>query len=110
MSSAPCWRAVAAVTAVAAAASIPPRKPARLCPNPEAGTHMVLQAPAPERVQTPTSPPTNPFVALFALIVAAVRPLFDARRPAFPQLVPGRPFSDRQRLTSAVPLPGAPDG
>lgn len=110
MSSAPCWRAVAAVTAVATAAPIPPRNPARFRADTEDGNHMVLQAPATERVQTPTAPPTSPFVLLSALILAALRPLFGARWPAFRQLVPGRPFSERQRSTSAISLPGAPDG
>lgn len=110
MSSAPCWRAVAAVTAVATAAPIPPTKPGRFRADTEGATHMVLHAPATERVQTPAPARTRPFVVLVALLLAALKPLLDAASPAFSQLVPGRPFSERQRLTSAVPLAGAPDG
>lgn len=109
MSSAPCWRAVAAVTAVAAAAPIPPRKAARFRADTEGATHMVLHAPAAERVQTPTSPQTSPFVVLLPSSLAALRPLFDARSPAFPQLVLARPFFEHQRSTSAISLSGAPD-
>ena len=109
MSSAPCWRAAAAVTAVEAAAPIPPRKPARFRADTESATHMVLHAPAAERVQTPTSPQTSPFVVLFALILAALRPPFDARWPAFPHLVLAPPFFEHQRSTGAISLPGAPD-
>ena len=110
MSSAPCWRAVPAVTAVAAAALIPSMNPARFRLDPEDGTHIVLLAPASERGQARTSPPASPFGGLFALILAALRPRVAACSPAFAQLIRGRPFSEHQDPTSAGSLPGGPDG